>query len=94
MLLINNTESENHSLNYIVNDVINIYLRVCVWTALLLILLATFNASSIINRFTRVAEELFGMLITVLFIQEAIKVSMYDISTQEGLNKMDSRLKK
>ncbi|KOM44621.1 hypothetical protein LR48_Vigan05g222600 [Vigna angularis] len=46
---------------------------VCVWTALLLFLLAIFNAGNIINRFTRIAGELFGMLITVLFIQEAIK---------------------
>ncbi|XP_022637947.1 probable boron transporter 7 [Vigna radiata var. radiata] len=46
---------------------------VCVWTALLLILLATFNACTIISRFTRLAEELFGMLITVLFFQEAIR---------------------
>ncbi|KAJ4830514.1 Boron transporter 4 [Turnera subulata] len=37
---------------------------VCVWTALLLFLLAIFNACAIINRFTRVAGELFGMLIT------------------------------
>ncbi|XP_042478462.1 boron transporter 4-like [Macadamia integrifolia] len=46
---------------------------VCVWTALLLILLAIFNACDLITRFTRIAGELFGMLITVLFIQEAIK---------------------
>lgn len=46
---------------------------VCVWTALLLFLLAIFNASRLINRFTRIAGELFGMLISVLFIQEAIK---------------------
>ncbi|XP_061982413.1 boron transporter 4-like isoform X2 [Populus nigra] len=46
---------------------------VCVWTALLLFLLAIFNACAIINRFTRVAGELFGMLISVLFMQEAIK---------------------
>ncbi|GLT80501.1 hypothetical protein SLA2020_519380 [Shorea laevis] len=46
---------------------------VCVWTALLLCLLAIFNACNVISRFTRVAGELFGMLITVLFIQEAIK---------------------
>ncbi|OMO54251.1 Bicarbonate transporter, eukaryotic [Corchorus capsularis] len=46
---------------------------VCVWTALMLFLLAIFNACAIINRFTRIAGELFGMLITVLFIQEAIK---------------------
>ena len=42
----------------------------------MLFLLAIFNAGNIINRFTRVAGELFGMLITVLFIQEAIKVSL------------------
>ncbi|KAL6501925.1 putative boron transporter 7 [Orobanche gracilis] len=46
---------------------------VCVWTALFLILLAAFNACTVITRFTRIAGELFGMLITVLFIQEAIK---------------------
>jgi hypothetical protein len=32
------------------------------------------NASNVISRFTRVAGELFGMLITVLFLQQAIKV--------------------
>ncbi|AES58965.2 boron transporter-like protein [Medicago truncatula] len=46
---------------------------VCVWTSLLLMLLAIFNACSIITRFTRVAEELFAMLITVLFMQQAIE---------------------
>ncbi|KAL8139413.1 hypothetical protein V2J09_005434 [Rumex salicifolius] len=58
---------------------------VCVWTALMLFLLAIFNASAIINRFTRVAGELFGMLITVLFIQEAIKgaVSEFSVPTSQ-----------
>ncbi|XP_043687173.1 probable boron transporter 7 [Telopea speciosissima] len=46
---------------------------VCVWTSLMLILLAIFNACDLITRFTRIAGESFGMLITVLFIQEAIK---------------------
>ncbi|KAL0425079.1 UNVERIFIED_CONTAM: Boron transporter 4 [Sesamum radiatum] len=46
---------------------------VCVWTALLLFLIAIFNVCAIINRFTRIAGETFGMLIAVLFIQEAIK---------------------
>lgn len=50
------------------------FCRVCVWTAFLLILLAILGACSIINRFTRVAGELFGMLIAMLFMQEAIKV--------------------
>nr|GMD87189.1 probable boron transporter 7 [Ipomoea batatas] len=37
---------------------------VCIWTALMLFLLAIFNACNILSRFTRVAGELFGMLIT------------------------------
>ncbi|XP_072976756.1 probable boron transporter 2 [Typha angustifolia] len=46
---------------------------VCVWTALLLFLMAILGAASIINRFTRVAGELFGLLIAMLFMQQAIK---------------------
>jgi choline-glycine betaine transporter len=46
-----------------------------VWTALLLFLLAVLGACSIINRFTRVAGELFGLLIAMLFMQQAIKVN-------------------
>ncbi|XP_059448513.1 probable boron transporter 2 isoform X1 [Corylus avellana] len=46
---------------------------VCVWTAILLFLLAILGACSIINRFTRIAGELFGLLIAMLFMQEAIK---------------------
>ncbi|WOL03241.1 putative boron transporter 2 [Canna indica] len=46
---------------------------VCVWTAFLLFLLAILGACSIINRFTRVAGELFGLLIAMLFMQQAIK---------------------
>ncbi|MCD9559318.1 Boron transporter 1 [Datura stramonium] len=46
---------------------------VCVWTAILLFLLAILGACSIINRFTRLAGELFGMLIAMLFMQQAIR---------------------
>ncbi|KAL5700732.1 putative boron transporter 2 [Ranunculus cassubicifolius] len=46
---------------------------VCVWTAILLFILAILGACSIINRFTRVAGELFGLLIAMLFMQQAIK---------------------
>ncbi|CAN6453130.1 unnamed protein product [Victoria cruziana] len=46
---------------------------VCVWTAFLLILLAVLGACSIINRFTRLAGELFGLLIAMLFMQQAIR---------------------
>lgn len=48
--------------------------RVCIWTAVMLFLMAMFNAAVILNKFTRFAGELFGMLITVLFMQQAIKV--------------------
>ena len=44
------------------------------WTAILLFLLAILGACSIINRFTRLAGELFGLLIAMLFMQQAIKV--------------------
>lgn len=53
---------------------ITLMCRVCVWTAILLFLLAILGACSIINRFTRLAGELFGLLIAMLFMQEAIKV--------------------
>ncbi|KAK4777983.1 hypothetical protein SAY87_018170 [Trapa incisa] len=59
---------------------------VCVWTALLLILLAIFNACTIINKFTRVAGELFGMLITVLFFQEFIKGVVSEFKIPGGEN--------
>ncbi|KAI3967930.1 hypothetical protein MKX01_027113 [Papaver californicum] len=35
---------------------------VCIWTALMLFILAIFNACTIITKFTRIAGELFGML--------------------------------
>ena len=59
---------------YVSNFYVHLCFRVCVWTSLFLILLGIFNACTVITRFTRVAGELFGMLITVLFFQEAIKV--------------------
>ncbi|XP_015885897.2 boron transporter 4 [Ziziphus jujuba] len=61
---------------------------VCVWTALFLVLLAIFNACTIITRFTRLAGELFGMLIAVLFMQEAIKgiINEFRIPKREDPN--------
>lgn len=58
--------------------------RVWIWAASMLILLAVFNASNIINKFTRIAEELFGMLITVLFIQQSIKVCFLTFKAADG----------
>ncbi|GKU87108.1 hypothetical protein SLEP1_g1558 [Rubroshorea leprosula] len=61
---------------------------VCVWTAFLLFLLAILGACSIINRFTRVAGELFGLLIAMLFMQQAIKglVGEFRIPQRENRN--------
>ncbi|OVA20738.1 Bicarbonate transporter [Macleaya cordata] len=61
---------------------------VCVWTALLLFLLAILGACSIINRFTRVAGELFGLLIAMLFMQQAIRglVDEFRIPQREDPN--------
>uniref|UniRef100_A0A7N0V318 Bicarbonate transporter-like transmembrane domain-containing protein n=1 Tax=Kalanchoe fedtschenkoi TaxID=63787 RepID=A0A7N0V318_KALFE len=59
---------------------------VCVWTALFLFLLAIFNACTIITKFTRVAGELFGMLIAVLFIQETVKGLVAEFSVPKDEN--------
>ncbi|KAK3035335.1 hypothetical protein RJ639_034043 [Escallonia herrerae] len=61
---------------------------VCVWTALLLFMLAILGACSIINRFTRVAGELFGLLIAMLFMQQAIRgvVEEFRIPQRENPN--------
>lgn len=59
---------------------------VCVWTAVLLFLLSILGACSIISRFTRVAGELFGLLIAMLFMQEAVKglVNEFGIPRREN----------
>lgn len=64
---------------------------VCMWTAILLFLLAILGACSIINRFTRLAGELFGLLIAMLFMQEAIKglVGEFRIPERENPNSIE-----
>ncbi|XP_051180318.1 boron transporter 4 isoform X1 [Lolium perenne] len=57
---------------------------VCIWTAVMLFLMAMYNAAAALNRFTRFAGELFGMLITILFMQEAIKGMFSEFSVPEG----------
>ncbi|KAI3897245.1 hypothetical protein MKW92_010606 [Papaver armeniacum] len=61
---------------------------VCAWTAALLVLLAISGACSIINRFTRVAGELFGLLIAMLFMQEAIRgiIDEFRVPSRENPN--------
>ncbi|XP_074329970.1 putative boron transporter 7 isoform X2 [Apium graveolens] len=50
----------------------------------MLVLLAIFNACTIIKRFTRIAGELFGMLIAVLFMQEAVKGLINEFKIPKG----------
>ncbi|KAL5722067.1 Boron transporter 4 [Ranunculus cassubicifolius] len=64
---------------------------VCIWTSILLFLLAIFNACTIITRFTRIAGELFGMLINVLFIQEAIKGVISEFNVPHGEDKTSEK---
>ncbi|XP_057813079.2 boron transporter 1 isoform X2 [Cryptomeria japonica] len=59
---------------------------VCVWTAFLLILFAILGACSIINRFTRIAGELFGLLIAMLFMQQAIRGLVEEFRIPVGEN--------
>ncbi|KAI3506180.1 hypothetical protein L1887_28536 [Cichorium endivia] len=59
---------------------------VCFWTAIMLCVLAVLNACTLITRFTRVAGELFGMLISVLFMQEAIRGVISEFSIPKGEN--------
>lgn len=47
---------------------------VLVWTAAMLLLLSLSGACAYIRRFTRFSGELFGGLIALLFMQQAIKV--------------------
>ncbi|XP_057755500.1 probable boron transporter 2 [Arachis stenosperma] len=59
---------------------------VCLWTAVFLFLLAILGACSIINRFTRIAGELFGLLIAMLFMQEAIRGLINEFNVPERAN--------
>ena len=52
---------------------------VLVWAALMILLLAVTGTCVYINRFTRFSGELFGGLIAVLFLQQAVKVSQAEI---------------
>lgn len=56
---------------------------VCVWAGLMVILLAAANACLYITKFTRYAGEAFGMLIAMLFLQQAIKGTVDEYSKPE-----------
>ncbi|KAG0562224.1 hypothetical protein KC19_9G128000 [Ceratodon purpureus] len=57
---------------------------VCVWAALMLAAIAILGACSFINRFTRVAGELFGLLIALLFVQQAVKGAVNEFRTPKS----------
>ncbi|KAM0053761.1 putative bicarbonate transporter [Helianthus debilis subsp. tardiflorus] len=59
---------------------------VCVWTSVMLCVLAILNACTLITRFTRIAGELFGMLISLLFMQEAVKGVISEFRVPKGEN--------
>ncbi|KAA8540810.1 hypothetical protein F0562_024773 [Nyssa sinensis] len=65
---------------------------VCVWTAFLLFLLAILGACSIINRFTRLAGELFGLLIAMLFMQQAIRGVVEEFGVPKRENPFETAL--
>lgn len=46
---------------------------VCVFAGIMMILLSVTNSCRYANRFTRMSGEIFGMLIAILFMQEAIR---------------------
>eukprot|EP01025_Chloroclados_australasicus_P023921 TRINITY_DN240_c1_g1_i6.p1 TRINITY_DN240_c1_g1~~TRINITY_DN240_c1_g1_i6.p1 ORF type:complete len:511 (-),score=42.37 TRINITY_DN240_c1_g1_i6:800-2332(-) len=46
---------------------------VCIWTSLFIFILAGINSCKFIDKFTRFSGEVFGMLIAVLFMQQAVK---------------------
>ncbi|KAG1669435.1 hypothetical protein FOA52_004068 [Chlamydomonas sp. UWO 241] len=46
---------------------------VCVWTSVMLVLLALFNTGKYVTWITRMSGELFGFLIAILFLQQAVK---------------------
>uniref|UniRef100_A0A7I4BXC6 Bicarbonate transporter-like transmembrane domain-containing protein n=1 Tax=Physcomitrium patens TaxID=3218 RepID=A0A7I4BXC6_PHYPA len=59
---------------------------VCVWSAFMLAALAILGACNFINRFTRVAGELFGLLIAVLFVQQAVKGAVNEFRISKFVN--------
>ena len=59
---------------------------VCVWTAIMLLILAIVGSCRYISRFTRFSGELFGFLIAMLFIQQFVKgdVESFQLSMDPG----------
>ena len=54
---------------------------VLVWAALMILVLALTGACTYTNQFTRFSGELFGGLIAVLFLQQAVEVGQLTVAT-------------
>ncbi|GLJ39281.1 hypothetical protein SUGI_0801620 [Cryptomeria japonica] len=78
-----------HSYFYLILQIMEPQIGACVWTTLLLFVFAIFSSCTIINTFKRLAGEVFGMLIVVLFLQEAIKVMVEEFCILENEDELD-----
>lgn len=61
---------------------------VCVWTSAMLLALAVTNMCDYVHVFTRFSCETFGMLIAMLFMQQAVKGTMREFSLPEGADSL------
>ena len=71
-------------------DKIDLYLPwaawTCIWAALFIALLAIANVCTFIDKFTRFSGELFGMLIGILFMQQAITGLVDEFKVDKNLD--------
>ncbi|GLJ26939.1 hypothetical protein SUGI_0527380 [Cryptomeria japonica] len=59
---------------------------ICTWTSILLVMMAVFGLCSLTKKLTRVAEELLGVLIALMFMKEAIKGMVEEFHTPKRLD--------
>jgi mannitol/fructose-specific phosphotransferase system IIA component (Ntr-type) len=68
------------------------YAWVGLWTALLLVLLAAFDASCLMRYFTRFTDEIFAALISLIFIYEAVKALVHIFQDLDAKQHHDTAL--
>lgn len=61
-----------------------VYAWVGLWSALILVLLALFDASALMRYFTRFTDEIFATLISLIFIVEALKATLGFVADPDG----------
>ncbi|GMH43262.1 hypothetical protein BSKO_11184 [Bryopsis sp. KO-2023] len=57
---------------------------VCIWAAVFIFVLSILGTCQLIDKFTRFSGELFGMLIALLFLQQAIKGIVEEFKKEKG----------